>query len=436
MVERSLAVYSNQRGDSIDQHHLKIAILSKAILGLLSLSGVVAADTTAVSQPEDWDRRLEMLRSMPYLGYTEETVQESVSGVVLHDPERAFTGYNFYCTQATGEIFLLDMYGQEIHRWTYSPERRSGSDHAVMLPDGDLIIIHEYIELFRIDWNSEVIWQKRLRAHHDAALAPDGTFYVILRELREHRGLKVWFDVLAHLTARGEELGRWSAFDHLLELQTTLDPRSFLDTILDNAPDSSGEKKRVLPREKARVTPGARNLDYFHMNAVGMLPATALGEQDSRFAEGNLLVCFRNVNQIALLEKGTHRILWSWGEGELEWPHHPTMLQNGHILIFDNGVRRGYSRVVELDPIEKRIVWEFKADPPEQFYSYGRGSAQRLGNGNTLICESDGGRAFEVTDQGEMVWIWLNPIIKRDRRGTVYRMLRWPPDDVERILAR
>ena len=101
------------------------------------------------------------------------------------------------------------------------------------------------------------------------------------------------------------------------------------------------------------------------------------------------MVCFRNVNQISVLEKDTYRILWSWGEDQLEWPHHSTMLENGHILIFDNGVRRQYSRVLELDPVVKAIVWEYVAEPREDFYSYTRGSAQRLPNGNTLISESD-----------------------------------------------
>jgi hypothetical protein len=325
------------------------------------------------------------------------------------------------------------MEGQEVHRWTYSPQLRTGSDHAVMLTDGDLLIIHEYKELLRINWDSEVIWRRKLKAHHDVAPASDGTLYVISRELRDHRWKKVWFDYLVHMTAEGEELGRWSTYEHLLELQIALDTRSFLDTVLDSVTDNSVKSKKVSSKKLNRLIGGSRDLDYFHMNAVTELPATALGERDSRFRKGNLLVCFRNVNQIVILEQESYRVLWSWGEGQLQWPHHPTPLENGNILVFDNGVQRGYSRVIELDPIGEKIVWQYSADPPEDFYSHGRGSAQRLGNGNTLICESDRGRVFEVTPEGEIVWAWLNPIIKKDRRGAVYRMLRWPPSAVERI---
>jgi outer membrane protein assembly factor BamB len=157
---------------------------------------------------------------------------------------------------------------------------------------------------------------------------------------------------------------------------------------------------------------------------------------DSRFQQGNLLVCFRNVNQIAVLEKNSYRILWAWGEGELEWPHHSTMLLNGHILVFDNGVIRKYSRVVELNPLAGDIVWEYTSEPPEDFYSKTRGSCQRLPNGNTLICDSNKGRVFEVTQEGEMVWTWLNPDARGGHRETVYRMMRLPPAQVDQFLKR
>ncbi len=37
------------------------------------------------------------------------------------------------------------------------------------------------------------------------------------------------------------------------------------------------------------------------------------------------------------------------------------------------------------------------------------GSAQRLANGNTFICESAFGRLFEVTPEGETVWEYIIP---------------------------
>ena len=422
-----------------------------------------AAAEEEQERPEDWQRRLEMLRSVPYLGYAQTADEDSLQGVVFHDPDRSWQGYNFYSTWATGEAFLIDMDGTPVHRWTFWPQRRINPDYAFLLADGDLLIIHEYAELKRIGWDSQVLWQKAIRAHHDVLPAPDGTLWVIARTLKAYRDRRVWFDDLVHLDRQGQELERWSTFEHLEALRRALDTRSFLDTVLDSissgtpgrpavgSPDTSsaagGERYNGelpnAPTGHSRDSAGVRSLagsrprelDYFHINTVGLLPDTPLGRSDDRFEAGNLLLCLRNVNQIAVLDPETGRIRWAWGEGEVEWPHHPTMLADGRILLFDNGVRRGFSRVVELDPRSGEIVWEYRAEPAETFYSYGRGSAQRLDNGNTLICESDRGRVFEVTPRGETVWTWWNPLMKGNRHGTVYRMIRWPAEVVDPLLT-
>ena len=111
------------------------------------------------------------------------------------------------------------------------------------------------------------------------------------------------------------------------------------------------------------------------------------------------------------------------------------MLENGNILIFDNGVVRRSSRVIEIEAPGGRIVWEYEADPPASFYTSQRGSAQRLPNGNTLICDGNGGRAFEVDYGGETVWEWFNPDVERGRREQVYRITRLPSALVSPLLA-
>jgi hypothetical protein len=397
-------------------------------LFLLLISTNTLADQGASRKPEDWEERLEMLRAVPYIAYCDTIVEEGETGVVLYDPERAYYGYNFYCTLATGEAFLLDMYGRPVHRWAHSLRGERNEDHAIMLENGDLVVINKFQGLLRFNWNSGLIWEKRLEAHHDVTQAPDGSLYVVLREHKEHRGLRVRFAAMMHLTEDGEEIDRWSSYDRLEELKSALDTRSFLDTVLDSV---AAGKKEIPP---------SHHWDYFHMNTVGVLANTISGEKNSRFEQGNLLVCFRNVNQIAVLEKDTYRVLWAWGEGELQHPHHPTMLENGHILIFDNGVNRHYSRVVELDPVAEVIVWEYTADPPKDFYSFSKGSAQRLPNGNTLICESDRGRVFEVTLEGKVVWMWRNPAIERWVEGgrweSTFRMMRLPLTQVNELLKR
>jgi hypothetical protein len=422
---------------SLQDRSTALARITVLGLALLLFSTNILADEEGSQKPEDWDKRLEMLRSVPYLSLSEGAVDEGDTGVVLYDPELACNGYNLYCTLGTGEVFVLDMEGRVMHRWACKPAGGPGRyQHALMLSNGDLLVIKENKRLLRFDWNSELIWKKELKAHHDIAPTPDGSFYVCVQNVQDYRELKVSFDGIVHLTADGEEMDRWSTFEHLTEIKGILDTRSFLDTILDSIQAGQSPQGRtsasVIDALRARR---AKRLDYFHLNTVSLLPATALGERDSRFRQGNLLICFRNVNQIAVLEKDSYRLLWAWGEGQLDWPHHPTMLENGHILIFDNGNERGYSRIVELDPVDETVVWEYKANPPDDFFTFGAGSVQRLPNGNTLICESNKGRVFEVTQAGEMVWMWLNPVTLGNRRVTVYRMMRLLPAEMNSLLG-
>ena len=102
--------------------------------------------------------------------------------------------------------------------------------------------------------------------------------------------------------------------------------------------------------------------------------------------------------------------------------------KDGHLLVFDNGAFRGWSRVLEIDPVSGRVVREYSGDPPRSLFSKTRGSAQRLPNGNLLVTESDRGRAVEITPKGEAVWEFFNP--ERDesekRRRPIYRMTRLP----------
>jgi len=408
---------------------MNIAMVFLVLAGLVGWADAEEADR--------WQERIEQLRALPYVDLAADTVGEEASGVVLWDREWAQPGYHLYCTRYSGEAFLMDLSGRIVHRWEYLTGEESGSyHHAVMLDNGNLLAIKQHAKLICVDWDSRPLWEKRCAAHHDLAPAPDGSLYAIVRDHRIYRRMRVWFDAIVHLTAEGDELRRWSTFDHLAELKAVLDTRSFLDTVLDSALAGRPRTGKEATDIKAAVAKERYDFDYFHINTISLLPETPLGRRDNRFREGNLLICLRNVNQIAILEKGSYRVLWAWGEGRLQWPHHPTMLKDGRILVFDNGIGRKYSRVMELNPVTEQIVWTYAAPQPEDFFSPARGSTQRLANGNTLVCESDRGRAFEITPAGEMVWLWLNPDREGGRRRTVYRMMRLPHEAVDPLLHR
>ena len=154
-----------------------------------------------------------------------------------------------------------------------------------------------------------------------------------------------------------------------------------------------------------------------------------------RFRPGNIVFSYRSVDIIGVIDRETGQIVWAWGPGELDGQHKPHMLPNGNILIYDNGTLRNYSRVLELNPLTEEIEWEYTADPKESFYSGYISGAQRLPNGNTLICEGGACHFFEVTPEKEVVWDYTSPFREEGAMST-YRCLRYSPEFVQPLLKR
>jgi hypothetical protein len=130
--------------------------------------------------------------------------------------------------------------------------------------------------------------------------------------------------------------------------------------------------------------------------------------------DGNILLSFRNISTVVMIDRRTGEIYWKLGAPPLSGQHAPYMLANGHLLLFDNGPHRldetlPFSRVLEIDPATKDIVWKFQEQRTYNFFSARISNAQRLPNGNTLINEGLFGRFFEVTAEGAVVWEYVNP---------------------------
>jgi hypothetical protein len=135
-------------------------------------------------------------------------------------------------------------------------------------------------------------------------------------------------------------------------------------------------------------------------------------------------------------------ILWRWGnprrygagkdeDQQLFYQHDPTWVVGEHgelaLLVFNNGRGRedgNYSSVDELVlPFDEELGFSREEgmayEPADLAWTYSNGDgfysafisgAQRLENGNTLICSGAPGRIFEVTRDGEVVWDYRNPL--------------------------
>src|SRR6266850_218547 len=215
----------------------------------------------------------------------------------------------------------------------------------------------------------------------------------------EAPGGTIYADYLLEVTTDGTVVWEWRSWEHL-DFETEV------------------------------VTLQDRRAEWTHANTVA--------EMD----DGNLVVSFRNISTVVIIDRRTGNVLWKLGSPPLAQQHDPRPLPNGNLLIFDNGPHRRdhpapYSRVIEVDPRTSAIVWEYRDQSLFDFFSPYISGAQRLANGSTLICEGCDGRIFEVTAGGEVVWEYVNPhfAYETGRPGLnnwVFRAFRYTPDEIER----
>lgn len=348
----------------------------------------------------------------------------SISGAHTYHSVKVSPGYNLFDGR------LMDMDGRIIKKW-------KSCYLSLILPSGYYVAQHHYEskKWGLYTWDDEIVWEKDLPIHHDIFLTPRGTIIVLSKEMHLFHGRKVDFCMVVEFDLDGQELMRWSTFEHLSELKKYHRALELDRSRIFFIPEPPGRKT---------LTPWGGNYDYYRMNSFQILPATNLGGRDPRFLEGNWLISFRHGSMVFILNKDTRQVVWQCIAGDitddLQGQHAPRMLSDGRVLIFDNGRYRGWSRVIELDPATKKILWQYRADG---FYTLSQGYAQRLVNGNTLITESERGRAFEVTRDGELVWEYYHPETQDasnsshpenfGRRQWIYRMVRYEPQMIESI---
>lgn len=347
--------------------------------------------------PELTAEQRQQIEQLEAMGYLSGSVERSgPSGVVQYTPERAWTGLNLYNSGHTPQAVLMDMQGRVLHEWERSatavwPERRlppsaKGTQHwrrVYLYPNGDLLAIFEGLGIVKLDKESRVIWANYCGAHHDIEVMPNGHIYVLTRSAHlvpsVNERSPILEDYVTLLDGAGKELERVS----LLECF-----------------ENSGY------REFWRMS-GKKRGDLFHTNSLEVLDGR-IADCVPQFAAGNLLTSMLVLNAIAVVNLEEREVVWAT-RGVFKRQHDPQVLPNGNLMLFDNRGMRMQSRIIEFEPDRMSIAWQYGGVPATQFYSYSCGTCQRLPNGNTLITESDNGRAFEITYEGETVWEFVNP---------------------------
>ncbi len=400
-------------------------LIAAICAGLVTLVGCEAPKPVPERLPgtadagDATDASVDVLRSLPYAAAATEPPTPESSGVVANAGE-AWPGHSLYVSRNPPLAALIDLEGRELRRW--QDPRASYWVRAELVPGNDVLVIGAHSGpadadsddadryLARLAWDGRELWRRDGPYHHDVEMTPAGRILTLgFRYVRSP-------DIDPTHEIRDDELLLLDEGGELLE------SRSLLAALTSNPAEFALQPVKPTRRH------GRAHVDLIHANTVQWMPHPHLAGRHPLYAPGNVLVTSRHQDAAFVIEWATGRLVWAWGQGELSGPHDAQVLESGNILVFDNGLEPKRSRILEIDPLTKRIVWQYQADPPRSFFSRARGTCQRLPNGNTLVADSDNGRAFEVTPAGAIVWEFKSPHAEpaSGGRSIIGRIKRFP----------
>lgn len=383
------------------------------------------------------------------------------TGTTRYDPAKAYSSFVLF-SDGNNIAHLIDLDGNSVHEW-----KDAGSFSTLIDPvlaGGKLghVLVTLAIEeghgtalvpgrpdkvsktIGELDWDGKTTWtfgekapDGLARQHHDWARLPNGNTVVLSNLEHPIKGFKqprVLDDVIYEVNPAGAIVWKWVASEHLDEFGFT--------------------------PEQLKLVRNADTPDYLHVNNLKVVGPNHWYEAgDQRFAPDNLLIDSRNANFIIIIDRKTGKVVWNLGPNypesatvssslsrKLPRPVDRTSGQHdahiipeglpgaGNLLVFDNEGEGGYpsvpltvtggSRVLEIDPVKKEIVWQYSGEdsgePSWGFRSAFISDARRLPNGNTFIDEGQSGRFFQITPDGQIVWEYVNPYFhyeKKDKSG-------------------
>jgi hypothetical protein len=331
------------------------------------------------------------------------------SGVTLSKPEQTQSGVTFmtglFGNKLGARLYSAD--GRLLHEWPLdffkiAPDAMRYPFDAlihgdVIYENGDVIANLESRGMVRFSACGNIAWQNLGQTHHSISIDDEGFLWAPVDAPEYHdpaiASEPFRFDRIAKFDPiTGEKVDE-------IDLVRLLHQQDSLGLITAN-----------------EVT----TYDMMHLNDVEVLTADK-AKAFRKFSAGDLLLSSRHYNQLWVLDGKTHAIKWTF-MGPMLSQHDPDFEPNGTITVLDNRPThsgemradpqfvgdRGGSRILSINPNTGRWRTLYQSDERNTFYTPYRGKNQTLENGNMLITETDGGRVFEVTPKGEVVWSFVN----------------------------
>ncbi len=387
--------------------------------------------------------------------------QERTVGLMINEPG-AYNGYLLFNGFASPTTYLIDNEGMLVHSWSSTVIQGLGT--PLLGPDGYLYRSFARPEdapalsgIEKVDWDGNVLWhyvyggaEYNYSLEHDFDLLPNGNILILAGELKDSLEC-------AQAGINIDQLLNGTIFvDYLIEVQPVSDSSfnvvwewHFWDHLIQDF-DATKDNYGVVADhpELLDINSGSPKFDWPHLNTVYYNP---------KFEQ--ILLCSYMTSELYIIDHSTiieeargHTggtygkggdLLYRWGNPQLYGQgtaddqknsiiHMGSVIPEGYpgagnFLWLNNGATRGYSSIDEIiPPVDEQgnylftpprwgpeeLVWTWSAPNPADYFApmVHAGRVQRLPNGNTSFGHPFNGKFYQVTSDGEIVWLYINPV--------------------------
>ena len=408
-----------------------------------------------------------------------------IISVFIND-EESFEGYTLFSPLYYFTTYLINNGGEIVNKW--KSNYLQGLD-CYLLENGNLLRacvprINPYIlgggmggriEMF--NWDGDLVWEfeysdNRHCLNHGFEVLPNGNILMIAWEIKTYAEAiaegrnpftipagVLWpsyiIEVEPKLPEGGNIVWEWHVWDHLIQNYDSTKnnygnvrnhpelidinfvgiPLGCVDWNHFNSLDYNEEFDQIL------ISSHIQNEIWIIDHST--TTEEAAGHSGGRYGKGGDLLYRWGNPQV--YSAGTADDQMLFGQHDAQWIKKGCPGE-GHITVFNNGLFRpelSYSSVDEIIPPVDEIgnyylkpgsaygpkepIWSYSAEDLSDFYSPLMSGAQRLPNGNTLICDGIRGVFFEVTTEQEIVWRY-NTLLYPNFFKQVTKINRYPTD--------
>ncbi len=391
--------------------------------------------------------------------------QQQTVGTFLNTPE-SLNGYTLLSPISSRHSFLVDNCGFVVNEWSsaYYPGMV-----GYLLPEGDLLKAVKIPSPFngggsggrieRRTWDNELTWSYNYSSstyhqHHDIEYMPNGNILLIAWEYKARQEAidagrnpaninanGMWSERIVEIEPVGETEARvvwvWHIWDHLVQ--------QFDSTKMNYGTVSAHPERIDINMPSTPLGSG----DWVHFNSIDYNPHL-----------DQIIVSSRSFNEFWIIDHSTSSleasshsggnagmggdILYRWGnplsygrgtgadrklfgQHDVHWIPYDYP-DGGKIMVFNNGSGRPEGNYSSVDIIDPPLTsqwnyeidanrpfgpsdpdWTYFGDSLTTFYSNRISGAQRLENGNTVVCSGNDGHLIEIDASGQIVWEYINP---------------------------